>query len=100
MVGDSFTFCYGVEERDSYPRVLERQLAGVRTGYALLSVEVMLHPIHAKDDDARTVGHTGVPRIVRSKFYAKKMSGTVHCATDFAGPSLICTVLFPVLLGG
>ncbi len=41
VVGDSFTFGYGVEERDSYPRVLERLLAEVRTRNELLPVEVI-----------------------------------------------------------
>ena len=41
VVGDSFTFGFGVEEPDSYPRVLERQLAGVRTGNTLPPAEVI-----------------------------------------------------------
>ena len=41
VVRDSFTFGYRVEERDSYPRVLERQLAEVRTRNALPPVEVI-----------------------------------------------------------
>ncbi len=41
VVGDSFTFGYGVEEPDSYPRVIERQLAEVRTGNELPPVEVI-----------------------------------------------------------
>ncbi len=40
VVGESFTFGYGVGERGSYPRVLECQLAGVRTVNALPPVEV------------------------------------------------------------
>ncbi len=46
VVGDSFTFGYGVEEPDSYPRVIERQLADVqlaevRTSNELPPVEVI-----------------------------------------------------------
>ena len=41
VVGDSFTFGYGVGEEESYPRVLERELAQVRTGSRRSPIEVI-----------------------------------------------------------
>ena len=41
MIGDSFTFGYGVEESDSYPRVLERELTQTGSGNVSAPIEVI-----------------------------------------------------------